>query len=131
MKNVIYGIIILAGLFLIQIPSGAQDKVKEAGIENQLISAVGKYNEKDLDGAETLLKSILAEAPENDAAWYWSALVSLGRNNAADAETFLKKASELDFSKYPAGQVFFAAGNLKGAGRGLLEMAGKGEAGYV
>lgn len=96
MKNVIYGIIILAGLFLIQIPSGAQDKVKEAGIENQLISAVEKYNEKDLDGAETLLKSILAEAPENDAAWYWSALVSLGRNNAADAETFLKKASELD-----------------------------------
>lgn len=96
MKNVIYGIIILAGLFLIQIPSGAQDKVKEAGIENQLISAVEKYNEKDLDGAETLLKSIMAEAPENDAAWYWSALVSLGRNNAADAETFLKKASELD-----------------------------------
>ena len=96
MKNVIYGIIILAGLFLIQIPSGAQDKVKEAGIDNQLISAVEKYNEKDLDGAETLLKSILAEAPENDAAWYWSALVSLGRNNAADAETFLKKASELD-----------------------------------
>lgn len=96
MKNVIYVIIILAGLFLIQIPSGAQDKVKEAGIENQLISAVEKYNEKDLDGAETLLKSILAEAPENDAAWYWSALVSLGRNNAADAETFLKKASELD-----------------------------------
>ncbi|MBQ3574051.1 MAG: poly-gamma-glutamate synthase PgsB [Clostridia bacterium] len=43
----------------------------------------------------------------------------------------MKKASELDFSQSPAGQVFFAVGNLKGAGRDLLEMAGKGEAGYV
>ena len=37
--------------------------------DNQLIDAVSLYNECRLREAETLLGSILAASPENDAAW--------------------------------------------------------------
>ena len=42
-----------------------------------IVSAVGYYNNKDYARAESLLKHVLAEDPENDAAMYYLGLCSL------------------------------------------------------
>ena len=96
MRNIIYRVLVLSGLVFLLLPVHAQDSKKIAKLENQLISAVEKYNVKDLAAADSLLQGILAEDPSNDAAWYWSALVRVARNDVAGAEEHMKKATELD-----------------------------------
>ena len=64
--------------------------------DNQLIDAVSLYNEGRLREAETLLGSILAASPENDAAWYYRGMTRIKLENASGAETDLKKAVSLD-----------------------------------
>ena len=96
MRNIIYRVLVLSGLVFLLLPVHAQDSKQIAKLENQLISAVEKYNVKDLAAADSLLQGILAEDPSNDAAWYWSALVRVARNDVAGAEEHMKKATELD-----------------------------------
>ena len=64
--------------------------------DNQLVDAVSLYNEGHLQEAETLLSSICAASPENDAAWYYRGLIRIKLQNAAGAESDLKKAVSLD-----------------------------------
>lgn len=64
--------------------------------DNQLVDAVSLYNEGHLQEAETLLSSICAASPENDAAWYYRGLTRIKLQNAAGAESDLKKAVFLD-----------------------------------
>ena len=64
--------------------------------DNQLIDAVSLYNEGRLREAETMLGSILAASPENDAAWYYRGMTRIKLENASGAETDLKKAVSLD-----------------------------------
>ena len=64
--------------------------------DNQLVDAVSLYNEGHLQEAETLLSSICAASPENDAAWYYRGLTRIKLQNAAGAESDLKKAVSLD-----------------------------------
>ena len=72
----------------------AQDKDMKTGHENDIITAVSLYNERDFKGAAEVLDKVVSQAPDNDAAW--SALVALGMNDVNKAETCLRKASELD-----------------------------------
>lgn len=74
----------------------AQNHDAKALQENEIITAVSLYNERKLDQAQTVLKTVLAADPQNDAAWYWSAMIAFARNDAAKAEECLRKASEMD-----------------------------------
>ena len=98
--NKIYKGCLLVSMLLIPILLGAQSHVRKAELDNMLISAVGKYNERELDAADSLLKSVLSEDPANDAAHYWASLVYVEKNDAANAEIHLKKAVELDPSNF-------------------------------
>ena len=72
----------------------------ESFYENQVISAVEKYDANDFSGAADILKKVVTEAPSNDAAHYYLGLAyfCLGDKDAAEQE--LKKASELDRSNF-------------------------------
>ena len=64
--------------------------------ENLIVSAVQKYNEGNYEAADAILDNILQNDTSNDAAWYYSALVSLAKNDIAAAEDYLKFALEID-----------------------------------
>ena len=61
-----------------------------------ILSAVERYNERDIEGALNLLKEAVAENPEDDAAWYYIAQCAIAKNDAEMAEQALRMASELD-----------------------------------
>jgi len=89
----IYTVIVL---FLLALGASAQDIPVRIEHENEIITAVSRYNERDFDAAAAILAEIISEDPQNDAAWYWSALTSLGKNDIVMAENHLRKACELD-----------------------------------
>ena len=60
------------------------------------MSAVQKYNEGNYDAAGSILDHILQNDTRNDAAWYYSALISMAQNDLAAAEDYLKYALEID-----------------------------------
>lgn len=74
----------------------AQSVRPEARGSNTILSAVERYNERDIEGALNLLKEAVAENPEDDAAWYYIAQCAIAKNDAEMAEQALRMASELD-----------------------------------
>ena len=74
----------------------AQSVRPEARGSNMILSAVERYNERDIEGALNLLKEAVAENPEDDAAWYYIAQCAIAKNDAEMAEQALRMASELD-----------------------------------
>ena len=78
----------------------AQEREKEALHENEVLTAVSLYNERNFKAAAGILDKTISEDPSNDAAWYWRALVSLGLNDIDKAEECFRKASELDKSNF-------------------------------
>ena len=87
--------LLLAGFSL-----SAQDREKEALRENEVLTAVSLYNERDFKAAASVLDKTLLEDPSNDAAWYWRALIYLGTSDINKAEDCLRKAYELDKSNF-------------------------------
>ena len=73
MKRFIYILILICGTFLVPVHSNAQSERAEARHENMLLSAVEKFNANDADAAMSILEKIVAEDPDNDAAWYYLA----------------------------------------------------------
>ena len=97
MRKTIKTLLLAWVLVLVAVPDvHSQESRPGSANENLIISAVTKYNDKDLEGAKAILTAVLAEDAENDAAWYYLAMTSLEERNAAEAEEFLKKAVELD-----------------------------------
>ncbi len=64
--------------------------------ENAILSAVEKIHKEDYDSASSLLKTVVAEDPEADAAWYYLAQCAMAQNSLEDAELYLRTAAELD-----------------------------------
>ena len=64
--------------------------------ENQVISAVEKYNSQDFAGASEILEDVVASVPDNDAAHYYLGLSAFCRKDFALAEKELKTAVQLD-----------------------------------
>ncbi|MBR2065303.1 MAG: tetratricopeptide repeat protein [Bacteroidales bacterium] len=95
MKKYTYIILPLLLLF-ISFGASAQKERPEARHENMILTAVERYNEKDADGAMAILKEVIAEDPENDAAWYYLAQCSVVKNDLEAAEQCYRMASELD-----------------------------------
>ncbi len=99
MKSVIQKI---AGIFLaivLSLPLSAQ-KVTSAMGESTLISAVNFYDKGDYVQAERLLRAIVLECPQNDAAIYYMGLCRLMQNDIENAVKYLNRAVELDGKNY-------------------------------
>ena len=96
----IYILLTTLCLAILPVLSSAQSRSAEAAAENDIISAVALFNERNLDGAKAILDRLRVNSPSNDAAWYWSALVCLGKNDIPTAEEYLKVACELDPSNF-------------------------------
>lgn len=71
---------------------------KEAS--GDLIDAIGEMDAGDFKAASSKLGKIISIEPGNDAALYYSGLCDLYLNNLKDAQTNLKKASEIDPKNY-------------------------------
>ena len=77
----------------------SQDKAAKKD-DSALIDAVGAMGDGDLGKAVKLLGSVIASDPLNDAAYYYLGLCNLYARNVKEAQTALKKASELDPGNY-------------------------------
>lgn len=96
----IYILLTTLCIAILPVLSSAQSRNQEAAAENDIISAVALYNERNFDGAKAILDRLRVDSPSNDAAWYWSALVCLGKNDIPAAEEYLKVACDLDPSNF-------------------------------
>lgn len=96
----IYILLTTLCLAILPVLSSAQSRNLEAAAENDIISAVALYNERNFDGAKAILDRLRVNNPSNDAAWYWSALVCLGKNDVQTAEEYFRVACELDPSNF-------------------------------
>ncbi len=92
MKRLIYICVFLSMTVL----ASAQASRPESANENLILKAVEKYNEKDIDGAMSILKGVVAEDAGQDAAWYYLAQCSVIKNDLESAEQYYRMASEID-----------------------------------
>ncbi len=94
MNRIIY--ISLISILMAAASASAQTVRPQAAHENMIISAVGMFNERKIDEAMALLREIVAENPQNDAAWYYLAQCAVSGNDLETAEQCYRMASELD-----------------------------------
>lgn len=99
-KHICNILVSLALLMSVCVAASAQPVRPESSLENMVLSAVERYNYRDLDAAEALLTAVLSEDAENDAAWYYLSMVAVERKDMAEAEEFLRKACGLDPDNY-------------------------------
>ena len=64
--------------------------------ENRIITAVSLAESGDIKGSREVLMSLIADAPENDAAWFYLAKNAISSNDPDLAEECLKRAVDLD-----------------------------------
>ncbi len=74
----------------------AQNVRPDSVLENMILTAVGKFNEKDTETAAAILKEVVAEDPHQDAAWYYLAQCAVSDNDLETAEQCYRMASEID-----------------------------------
>ena len=87
-------------LSLFSLPAHAQKERYEARHENMVLSAVARYNERDIDSAMSILKEVVADDPQNDGAWYYLGQCSIVKNDLERAEQCYRMASEIDPSNF-------------------------------
>ena len=95
-RHLIY--IIFSALMLLSASSvTTAQTVREGAVEgNMILTAVEKYNDRDIKGAVQILQEVIAADPENDAAWYYIAQCAIASDDLEMAEQGLRMASELD-----------------------------------
>lgn len=76
------------------------DRTLRGELDAVLVGAVEMMDKGDYRGALSVLDRILAESPDQDAAWYYSGLCCLHLKDNPQAQARLKKASELDPGNY-------------------------------
>ena len=87
-------------LSLFPSPAYAQKERTEARHENMVLSAVARYNERDIDSAVSILKEVVADDPQNDGAWYYLGQCAIAKNDPETAEQCYRMASEIDPSNF-------------------------------
>lgn len=94
-RHLIY--ILTAIVLLVFSSSVSAQTVREGSVEgNMILTAVEKYNGKDIKGAAEILREVIAEDPDNDAAWYYIAQCAIASGDLDMAEQGLRMASEID-----------------------------------
>lgn len=94
MKRIIKYISVIILAFCIAQLAVAQSP--KAILENQVLSAVHKYDAGDIDGAIKILTSVVEQDPTNDAAYYYLAQSYIQKRELDAAELYLQKAVGLD-----------------------------------
>ena len=90
---IIISLSLLAGCFR----ASAQDFTRPgAKHDNMIISVVSAYNSGNIEEAKRIANEIVAEDPDNDAAWYYLAQCAVRVKDLALAEQCYRVASELD-----------------------------------
>lgn len=93
--------LVLSFIILLTLPlTDAFAQVDKATQENMIMSAVTRFDNSDFDGAIRLLKSVVVQNPESDAAYYYLALSYFAKNDPELAETYLRMANEIDPSNF-------------------------------
>lgn len=69
-------------------------------VDDELIDAVAKIDDKQYGDAKERLGKITVSAPDNDAAYYYFGLCCLYTNDIDGAKASFKKAAELDPSNF-------------------------------
>ena len=94
-RHLIY--ILTAIVLLVFSSSVSAQTVREGSVEgNMILTAVEKYNRKDIKGAAEILRKVVAEDPDNDAGWYYIAQCAIASGDLEMAEQGLRMASEID-----------------------------------
>ena len=75
---------------------GASAQSPESIQENMILSAVEKYNERDHASAREILNNIVKQDQDNDAAWYYLAMISTDEGDLETAEACMRRAVDLD-----------------------------------
>ncbi len=96
MKRFIYISLVFFALAAASVSAAAQTERPEARHENMILSAVVKISDNDADGAMAILKEIIAEDTDVDAAWYYLAQCAMMKKDLETAENCYRMASELD-----------------------------------
>ncbi len=96
MNRLLYIISVSLGFAVASATADAQTIRPESVHENMILSAVGKINSGDIDGAAVILKNTIAEDPQSDAAWYYLAQCAVKKNDLVTAEECFRMASEMD-----------------------------------
>ena len=99
-KHIFNILISLALLMSVCKTADAQPVRPQSSSENMVLSAVERYNDRDLEASEALLAAVLANDEGNDAAWYYLSMIAVEKKEMAEAEEFLRKACELDPDNY-------------------------------
>ncbi len=76
--------------------AGAQSVRPESKHENMILSAVEMLNENKVDGAMAVLQEVIADDPQEDAAWYYLAQCAAINNDVETAEQCFRMAAEID-----------------------------------
>lgn len=96
-KRIQYIILLVICLMSVNFMSA---QTEDSLIENQILSAVAKYNEGDMRGAKSLLAEVFNKDQDNDAACYYLASIAIAEMEIDEAEYFLRKAVDLDGSNF-------------------------------
>ena len=92
-RTIIY---LTAILFTVLMVQGAFAQNPESLQENMILSAVKKYNERNFEAAKATLDNIIKLDQDNDAAWYYLAMIGIEERDMETAEVCMRRAAELD-----------------------------------
>ena len=113
MSRIFSVIIPLSCLLAFCVGTGAQD-MKTRLAENDIITAVGYYDEHRFSEAASLLRETVGRNPENDAAHFYLGLAEFCLNDIDKAESELETAVKLDSSnfwyRYRLAMIYSASG---------------------
>ena len=113
MSRIFSVIIPLSCLLAFCVGTGAQD-MKTRLAENDIITAVGYYDEHRFSEAALLLRETVGRNPENDAAHFYLGLAEFCLNDIDKAESELETAVKLDSSnfwyRYRLAMIYSASG---------------------
>jgi tetratricopeptide (TPR) repeat protein len=88
-------ILVILGITLFS-ATGYSQSNKDKKRENFILTAVEELNNQDVNRAKARLTAVLYDDPSYDAAWYYMGQVALHEGDLERAETFYRKAAELD-----------------------------------
>lgn len=115
MRKILFAVIfsVMFPACVLPLAASAQDS-RETFAENQIISAVSLYDSGKFSEAADILRGVLKEVPDNDAAHFYLGLTEFCMNDLEASESELKKAVELDSTnfwyRYRLAMVYSAAG---------------------
>lgn len=92
--------VVLCLLFLAAGFTASGQHKEKSYYENQVISAVEKYDAQDFAGASDILMDVISSVPDNDAAHYYLGLSAFCQKDFALAEKELKTAIQLDSTNF-------------------------------